>query len=149
MPIKQISPEEAKELLDSGEDYIYLDVRSEFEFQQGRPQNAINIPIQQLNESMQMLEANPEFVEDVEANFPKDANLLIGCASGHRSHVACEILAQRGYRSLANIDGGFSGKRDMFGNVQQPGWVQLDYPVTRGDDDQRGYAAVKKRAEEK
>lgn len=148
MPIKQISPEEAKELLDSGEDYIYLDVRSEFEFQQGHPQDAVNIPLQQLNESMQSLEPNPKFVDVVEANFPKDANLLIGCASGHRSDVAGEILAQRGYQSVANIDGGFSGKRDMFGNIQKPGWMQLGYPVSQGDGEERSYAVMKQKAQE-
>ena len=146
MPIKQISTEEAKKLLDSGEDYIYLDVRSEYEFEQGHPQGAVNIPLQQLNESIQSLEPNSDFVEVVEANFPKDAKLLIGCASGHRSDVAGEILAQRGYQSVVNIDGGFSGKRDMFGNVQKPGWMQLGYPVASGEDAERGYAAAKKKA---
>jgi len=148
MPIKQISAEEAKELLDSGEDYVYIDVRSEFEFQQGHPQGAVNIPLQQLNESMQSLEANPDFVDVVEANFPKDMNLLIGCASGQRSDVAGEILAQRGYQSVANIEGGFSGKRDMFGGIQKPGWMQLGYPVNQGDGEERSYTVMKNKAKE-
>jgi len=77
MPIKQISSEEAKELLDSGEGYIYLDVRSEYEFQQGHPRGAVNIPLQQLNESMQSLEPNPEFVDVVEAVRPDTGRMWL------------------------------------------------------------------------
>ena len=44
MDIKRIDPEEARELLDSGESYTYLDVRSEEEFAQGHVPGSVNIP---------------------------------------------------------------------------------------------------------
>ena len=40
---KTVTPEEAKALLDQG--YVYVDVRSEQEFESGHPAGALNVPI--------------------------------------------------------------------------------------------------------
>ena len=146
MPIKQISPEEAKALLDSDEGYIYLDVRSEMEFQQGHPENAYNIPIQNFDMAVQMLTNNPEFLQVVENNFSMDAKLLVGCASGPRSQSACESMQQKDYENLANVDGGFSGKRDISGNVIKAGWSDLEFPVSSGDGGERSYPSLRNKA---
>ena len=45
MELTRISPEEAQDLLESGEDYIYLDVRSVPEFEAGPAPGAKNLPI--------------------------------------------------------------------------------------------------------
>ena len=147
MSFKNISPQEAKELLDSEQGYVYVDVRSEFEFDQGHPANSTNIPIKQLNQEMRVLEDNPDFLQVFAANFPTDAKLIIGCAVGPRSMAACGILAQQGYQDLSNVDGGFGGMRDMTGNVVKEGWRQLGYPVENGDGGERAYAALKKSKE--
>lgn len=145
MSIKQITAEEAKKLLDGTETYVYVDVRSEYEFMQGHPAESRNIPLQHFNPAAQMMEPNPDFLQTVEAHFPKDANLLLGCASGHRSQVACQILQQSGYQHLANVRGGFSGARDMFGNLIEEGWLQLGFPVDKGDGGERSYKSLTKK----
>jgi len=142
MPIKQISPEDAKKLLDQPNGYIYLDVRSEFEFGQGHAENAFNIPIKNLNPAVQMLEDNPDFLSVVQANFEKDAKLILGCASGQRSFVAGQMLEQLGYEDLSNLDSGFTGICDPFGNVLKKGWTQLGYPTDQGDGGERGYPSM-------
>ncbi len=147
MAIQNISPQEAKNLLESDQGYVYVDVRSEFEFAQGHPAPAINIPIKQLNQSSQRLEDNPDFLEVLEANFPVDAKLIIGCAAGPRSAEACRILAQQGYQDLSNVEGGFGGMRDMNGTVLKEGWMQLGFPVENGDGGEQGYSALKKSKE--
>lgn len=147
MQIKQISVREARDLLQGDGDYVYLDVRSEFEFQQGHPDGALNIPLKQLNTQYRVLEDNPEFLAVVESNFPRDANLLLGCAVGQRSNMAGMILAQAGYLNLANIDGGFGGAKDMMGNLLKEGWVQAEFPVETGDGGEAGYQALKKKCE--
>ncbi len=139
MSVKQITPEEAKQLLDSDENYVYVDVRSEAEFVQGHPSGAINIPLSQLNHAAGMLQENPDFLNVMQANFDKDTKLLLGCASGNRSNVAGGMLQQLGYEDVANIQAGFSGKRDMFGRVTQPGWMQLGYPTSAGDEVEGSY----------
>ncbi|TDI94979.1 MAG: rhodanese-like domain-containing protein [Caldithrix sp.] len=144
MAIQNISPQEAKDLLESDLGYVYVDVRSEFEFEQGHPAPAINIPIKQLNQSSKMLEDNPDFLAVLAANFPVDTKLIIGCAAGPRSAEACRILAQQGYQDLANVEGGFGGMRDMAGTVIKEGWMQLGFPVESGDGGAQGYSALKK-----
>ncbi len=147
MSIQNISPQEAKDLLESDQGYVYVDVRSEFEFEQGHHAPALNIPIKQLNQSSQMLEDNPEFLQVLAANFPVDAKLIIGCAAGPRSTEACRILAQQGYQDLANVEGGFGGMRDMNGTVVKEGWMQLGFPVESGEGSEQGYSALKKNKE--
>ena len=146
MAIKQITPCEAKESLEKNEGYVYLDVRSEEEFEKGRPTDSINIPLKQLNQEFRMLQDNPDFVAVVEANFSKDAKLIVGCASGPRSQMACEMLEGVGYEDLANVVGGYSGARDMVGNLTQEGWVQLGFPTASGEAGEQGYSALQKKS---
>ncbi|MCG8555445.1 MAG: rhodanese-like domain-containing protein [Proteobacteria bacterium] len=143
MPITQISPEEAKALLDGDNSHIYIDVRSEGEFQQAHPTGSYNVPVQHLNIAIQQLQDNEEFTQVMQANFPKDAKLILCCGSGIRSQRACELLERCGYESLFNVDGGFSGARDMYGTIAKMGWMQLGYPVDNGNDDERGYETLK------
>lgn len=44
MEVKRITPEQAKELLDSNQDYIYLDVRTVPEFEAGHVPGAKMFP---------------------------------------------------------------------------------------------------------
>jgi rhodanese-related sulfurtransferase len=143
MQFKQITPSEAKDLLDKGDGYVYVDVRSELEFQKGRPAEAYNIPIKNFNTAIQMMEDNPDFLDVFETKFSKEAKLIVGCAAGTRSFVACQILEQAGYRDLATVEGGFNGKRDMFGNVVQKGWAELGFPVANGDAAEKSYETLK------
>ena len=109
---------EAKQLLSLG--YIFLDVRSEVEFDTGHPPGALNIPLALVRGDQ--LEENPDFLPVVQALFPTDTRLLLTCHSGARSHRAARILQSHGYASLAELRHGFAGSRDAFGR-RLPGWV--------------------------
>ncbi|NIR47660.1 rhodanese-like domain-containing protein [candidate division KSB1 bacterium] len=148
MSIKQISPEEAKEILDKEENVTYLDVRSELEFRQGHPEKAVNVPIMNFDLGSQMMVDNPDFMKVIENNFPKDRKYVVGCASGPRSQAVCEMMQQAGYKDVANVDGGFSGKRDMFGNVIKKGWAEQGFPVSTGGGDERSYETLKNKTKE-
>lgn len=148
MAVKQISPEEAKALLDSGDGYIYVDVRSLQEFEQGHPAGAYNVPYKHVNPEMRMLQENPDFLSVMQASFPTDAKLLLGCATGIRSNTAGYLLEQHGYTDLSNIQAGFSGQKDMMGNIIKAGWQQLKYPVESGDGKNKGYKALSQKKEQ-
>ncbi len=49
MELKRIVPEEAKALLDSGQGYTYLDVRTVEEFDEGHVQGAKNVPFLEID----------------------------------------------------------------------------------------------------
>jgi rhodanese-related sulfurtransferase len=125
------------------EGYVYLDVRSEREFVEGHPPGAFNIPL--LHAGPDRLVDNPEFLDVVRGNFPKETRLVIGCRSGVRSLTAATLLEEDGYVSLVELREGFKGTRDDFGRALA-GWLQKGLPVEREAPPERGYAALRGRA---
>ena len=143
MSIKSISAQEAFDLLLAGaEGCIYLDVRSVEEFAQGHPAQAFNIPLMHRHPSGRML-PNGDFLRVIQANFPSDAKLLIGCHSGGRSMKAAEILQAAGYTGMVNVRGGFGGARDALGRIAEPGWAGLGLPVEREPRPGASYESLK------
>ncbi len=134
MSIPQITPLEAKQILDENPDAVYLDVRSIPEFTQGHPTRAINIPLLHYKSGQMM--PNTDFQKITQAVLPKNKKLVVGCKSGGRSQRACEILTQTGYTDLANIDGGFGG------NDHEEGWQASGLPVSTENGDGVGYESL-------
>ena len=88
-----ISPEEAKALMDTREDYVILDVRTQEEFDAGHIPGAILIP-------------NTEIADRAEQELPdKDQLLLVYCRSGNRSKQASLILVELGYTNIREFGG--------------------------------------------
>ncbi len=137
MPIQQISPDQAKKILDENPNALYVDVRSVKEFVEGHALAAINIPLFDFNEELGQMMPNPDFVKVIETNLPKNKTLVVGCQVGGRSQKACEILAQQGYETLYNIQGGYGGL------PQAPGWKQLGLPVSQENGEGISYASLK------
>ena len=131
MAIKSVSPQEAHDLLNQEQGYVYLDVRSVPEFSEGHPASALNVPLLEPDPRTGQMVSNPAFLKVVQANFPRETKLLVGCLSGMRSQKAAEILTRAGYRDLANVRGGFGGAKNSLGRVVEPGWSSLGLPVVR------------------
>ena len=90
---EQITPIDAKKIMDSGEEHIILDTREQDEFDEGHIPGAILIPYTEIeNKAEEML---PE----------KDAQILVYCRSGRRSKIASESLAKLGYTSVKEFGG--------------------------------------------
>ena len=128
MSYRTVNPAGAKELLEGEGPWTYLDVRTVEEFEAGHAPGAYNIPV--FFRGAMGMELNPEFVAAVQAAFPAEAQLVLGCAAGMRSAHACELLASEGYGQLVNLHGGFSGARDPMGRVTEPGWAACGFEVT-------------------
>lgn len=134
MPVKRISPEEAKALVD-GEGYAYLDVRSIPEFEAGHPSGAFNIPLNHMGPAGMV--PNPEFMAVVEKSFPKDAKLVLGCKGGGRSLRAAEMMQAAGWTSIVDQRAGFEG------HPGEPGWRPKGLPTEAKGDPARGYEALR------
>ena len=126
--MKDVSAQEALDLMNSDPDYIYLDVRSVPEFEAGHPVRAMNIPLMHMVPGIGM-SPNEDFPAVVQANLPTDAKLLVGCKTGMRSARATELLTQLGYSNVTNMRGGFAGLTDNSGRLVDPGWSTLNLPV--------------------
>lgn len=90
--VKEISPGELQLLLDSGQDYILLDVRQPWEFKICQLPNSINIPLNDLDKSV--------------AQLPDDKEIVTICHHGVRSKQAAIILEQSGYLKVVSLQGG-------------------------------------------
>ncbi len=93
MDFKQISQEEAKQMMDSREDIIILDVRRADEYAEGHIPGAINVA----NESIGSAEI---------AELPdKSQTILVYCRSGRRSKEAAAKLVALGYSDICEFGG--------------------------------------------
>lgn len=117
--VPRISPSEAHRLM-KDEGFTYVDVRTEEEFGAGHPEGAINVPL--MRSSAQGMEANPDFVPDVEKRFAKDAPIIVGCKMGGRSARAAQALTLAGFTRIVDQRAGWDGTRGSFNEIVEPGW---------------------------
>ena len=98
---RQISQEEAKEMMGRADGHIILDVRRQDEFDAGHIPGAVCVP----NESI--VDLPPGELPDTEQI------ILVYCRSGRRSKEAAAKLAAMGYRNVYE----FGGIIDWTGDV--------------------------------
>ena len=88
-----ITAEEAKQIMDSEEGYIILDVRTQEEYDEGHIPGAIVISHEEIAEKAE------EVLTD------KDQLILVYCRSGRRSKIAAEGLVELGYTNIKEFGG--------------------------------------------
>lgn len=93
--IAQISVDELKKKIDSKEQLMLIDVRSEKEYLAGHIEGAILIPRGELEFEIQKITTDPE------------AEIIIYCRAGGRSAMAVSALNNIGFKKVFNLDGGF------------------------------------------
>lgn len=88
-----ITAQEAKKIIDTEEDCIILDVRTQEEYDEGHIPDAILIP-------------DTEVENRAEEELPdKEQLILVYCRSGRRSKLAAQILADSGYSNVKEFGG--------------------------------------------
>ncbi len=85
---------------------VIIDVRKKSEFDSEHVVDAINVPLNQINQHL--------------AQFPKDAPFILHCAGGYRSMIAASILKSRGWDNFVDVEGGF-------GAIKQTDVKRTDY----------------------
>ena len=90
---EQITPDEAKALMDSEEGYIILDVRTPEEFAKRHIEGAILIPDYEIGEKAESILTD------------KEQLILVYCRSGRRSKNAANELATLGYTNIKEFGG--------------------------------------------
>ncbi len=73
---------------------LVFDVRKKSEFDSEHVVDAINIPLNEINNHL--------------AEFPKDKPFILHCAGGYRSMIAASILKSRGWENFVDVEGGMS-----------------------------------------
>ncbi len=77
---------------------LIFDVRKQSEFDSEHVVDAINVPLNRINEHL--------------AQFPKDKPFILHCAGGYRSMIAASILKQRGWDNFVDVEGGFNAIKE-------------------------------------
>ena len=90
---EQITPAEAKALMDSEDGYIILDVRTPEEFAERHIEGAILIPDYEIGEKAESILTD------------KEQLILVYCRSGRRSKNAANELATLGYTNIKEFGG--------------------------------------------
>lgn len=81
MAIKEVTPQQAHDILNNDTSAVYIDVRTEREFASGHPQGAVNIPVAFPDPARGMM-VNENFVTVIEANFSRDKKIIVGARQG-------------------------------------------------------------------
>ena len=71
-----------------------VDVRTAGEYQLGHIPGSVNVPVDQL--------------QGTAANWSRDANYVVYCASGARSAQAQDVMKSMGFKSVADLTGGIA-----------------------------------------
>ena len=71
--------------------HYLIDVRDEAEYGQGHIEGALNISLNEIQSRSQQL-----------LNIPKDAGIILYCASGNRAGMAQTSLKSMGYTNVVN-----------------------------------------------
>ena len=89
--VEKVTCDEMKKLLEE-ENTILIDVRTKEEYEEKHLENAINIPLDSLENEISNYE-----------NIDKDTKIIVYCKSGKRSNGATEILKKKDYKKIYDL----------------------------------------------
>lgn len=108
-PIDMIIDVEADELamdMPFDDNLVIVDVRRETEYANEHVKEALNIPLDQLNDPGSM------------ANLEEQYNIYIHCAGGYRSVIAASMIKRQGIHNIRNVVGGFDAIKQLPGKFK-------------------------------
>jgi hydroxyacylglutathione hydrolase len=99
--LQQVTVQTLHEQLESSRDgrsFLVLDVRDPGEWDEGHIKGAIHIPYYSVEQRLQELD--------------RTRPMVVTCASGQRSTLACSVLQKHGFAALSNVVGGMDAWND-------------------------------------
>lgn len=100
-----VTVEQAYELVEGDRPPVVLDVRNDWEFDDGHLTGAINIPVNNLEGRLEELDREDE--------------ILVYCRTGNRSTRAAQILHENGFEKIYHMVDGIEG------------WKAAGYPTVK------------------
>jgi rhodanese-related sulfurtransferase/rubrerythrin len=117
-PVESLDVEQAQDFIKARQEgtYTILDVRQPGEYEEEHIPGARLIPLPELNDSMEKLDANKP--------------IIVHCAIGGRSRVAAQLLSGQGFKEVYNLKGGIKAWK----GVRATGPVEVNLDLVRGDE---------------
>ena len=98
--VRECTVDDVKARLDRGEQFVFVDVREDKEYEADHARGAIHI-------------GKGVIERDIEAKIPdKDADIVLYCGGGFRSALAGEAIKKMGYTKVTSMDGGIRAWRE-------------------------------------
>ena len=111
-----ISTESLKEMIDSNEDFILIDVRRKNELIYGTIPKAVHLCLQDFSNAFDL--SDKKFSEMYNFKKPsKDKLIIVYCRTGNRSDIAAEYLNKKGY-NVKNYEGSIKAWSQIDNNVK-------------------------------
>jgi rhodanese-related sulfurtransferase len=92
--IVEVTAREVQDRMARGEEIVLIDIREQNEWNLGHAESALYI-------GRGVLESQ------IESRVPRDAQVVLYCASGNRSALSARTLGEMGYAHVASMAGGF------------------------------------------
>jgi rhodanese-related sulfurtransferase len=103
--VREISAEEVKRKLEAGEQFHFIDVREDHEWEKDHAAGAKHL-------------GRGIIERDIEVQIPDhDAEIVLYCGGGYRSALSADNLQKMGYRNVLSMAGGIRA------------WREADYPL--------------------
>lgn len=105
--VREISPEEVRQKQERRDDFVFVDVREDLEWAEGRAEGSVHL-------------GKGIIERDIERAVPdRNKELVLYCGGGYRSALAADMLQRMGYSNVKSMAGGIRV------------WRNLGYPTTR------------------
>jgi rhodanese-related sulfurtransferase len=106
--ILETTPDVVRHRQQAGEEFLFIDVREDNEWQAGHAAGAIHL-------------GKGIIERDIERLVPeRDQEIILYCGGGYRSALAADALRHMGYTNVVSMDGGWKQ------------WVAMGYPTQAG-----------------
>lgn len=106
--VRECSVVDVKGKLDRGEQFHFIDVREDHEYEKDRAKGAVHV-------------GRGIIERDIESLIPdKEAPIILYCGGGYRSALAADSLQLMGYQHVTSMDGGIKA------------WREAKYPLESG-----------------
>lgn len=99
---KRVTPKELQSMLEKKETVILIDVRTPEEHNDAHIPGSILMPLDTLGSVKKL---------------PEDGRIVLYCRSGKRSLKALEVLSNKGFKDLTDLEGGIQGWAASGGEV--------------------------------
>ena len=110
--ISEISVDQARERLKSGESVVLVDVREDGEWNKQHAAEAVHL-------GKGVLE------RDIEGMFPdKSTELIMYCGGGYRSALTAEVAQRMGYQNVHSLAGGYKALLEADWPMKKPDAAQ-------------------------
>lgn len=96
---KYLEPREWKQVIESDEDYVIIDVRNDYESRIGHFEGAVTPDVENFYEF-------PRWLENFEAEVGKDKKVLMYCTGGIRCEKFSVLMKKKGWHDVNQLHGG-------------------------------------------